>query len=106
MDVIMESCPAKRDTIEEDGVRIPRWQGRNLHWYIITGQHTTTAFWELANLLRDIRRDLLRVRSFLSLRLFQFLVGIQRFLSMTPTPFILILQKVGEGELQVLCGAQ
>ena len=49
MDAVMDSCPAETDTIEEDSVTIPWWEGRNVHWYIIGGQHTVTAFRELAS---------------------------------------------------------
>jgi len=49
MDAVMDHCPAETDTVVEGGVRIPWWQSEAVHWYIIGGQHTVTAFRELAH---------------------------------------------------------
>lgn len=47
MDVVMELLHAETKTIEEIGNCIPWWQGTNVHWYIIGGQHNLT-FLELS----------------------------------------------------------
>lgn len=48
MEAVMDSCPDYDARIVEDGREIPWWQGENVHWYIIGGQHTVKACLELA----------------------------------------------------------
>jgi hypothetical protein len=44
MEAVMDSMPAMDEKILEDGKEIPWYQGRNIHWYIIGGQHTVDSF--------------------------------------------------------------
>jgi hypothetical protein len=44
MEAVMDSLPAMVEKILEDGKEIPWYQGKNVHWYIIGGQHTVESF--------------------------------------------------------------
>jgi hypothetical protein len=44
MEAVMERMPDMEEKIIEDGKEIPWYQGKNVHWYIIGGQHTVESF--------------------------------------------------------------
>jgi hypothetical protein len=43
VDLIMDQMPDIKELVEEDGRQIPWYKGKNVHWYIVGGQHTYTA---------------------------------------------------------------
>jgi hypothetical protein len=49
MEAIMERMPDIEEKIIEDGKEIPWYQGKNVHWYIIGGQHTVESFCKIAS---------------------------------------------------------
>jgi hypothetical protein len=49
MEAIMEHMPDMEEKIIEDGKEIPWYQGKNVHWYIIGGQHTVESFHKIAS---------------------------------------------------------
>jgi hypothetical protein len=49
MEAVMDSMPAMDEKILEDGKEIPWYQGKNIHWYIIGGQHTIESFHKIAS---------------------------------------------------------
>jgi hypothetical protein len=49
MEVVMERMPDIEEKIIEDGKEIPWYQGKNVHWYIIGGQHTVESFRKIAS---------------------------------------------------------
>jgi hypothetical protein len=48
MEAVMDRMPDIDETIVEDGKEIPWYQGKNVHWYIIGGQHTVESFRKIA----------------------------------------------------------
>jgi hypothetical protein len=42
VDLIMDRMPDIKELVEEDGRQIPWYKGKNVHWYIVGGQHTYT----------------------------------------------------------------
>jgi hypothetical protein len=49
MEAVMEHMPDMEETIIEDEKEIPWYQGKNIHWYIIGGQHTVESFRKIAS---------------------------------------------------------
>jgi hypothetical protein len=49
MEVVMDRMPDIEEKIVEDGKEIPWYQGKNVHWYIIGGQHTVESFHKIAS---------------------------------------------------------
>jgi hypothetical protein len=49
MEAVMEHMPDMDEKIIEDGKEIPWYQGKNVHWYIIGGQHTMESFRKIAS---------------------------------------------------------
>jgi hypothetical protein len=49
MEAVMDSMPAMDEKILEDGKEILWYQGKNVHWYIIGGQHTVESFCKIAS---------------------------------------------------------
>jgi hypothetical protein len=49
MEAVMDSMPGMDEKILEDGKEIPWYQGKNVHWYIIGGQHTVESFRKIAS---------------------------------------------------------
>jgi hypothetical protein len=49
MEAVMERMPDIEENIFEDGKEIPWYQGKNIHWYIIGGQHTVESFRKIAS---------------------------------------------------------
>jgi hypothetical protein len=43
VDLIMDRMPNIKELIEEDGKLKPWYEGKNMHYYIVGGQHTYTA---------------------------------------------------------------
>jgi hypothetical protein len=43
VDLIMDRMPDIKELVEEDGKQIPWYESRNVHWYVVGGQHTYTA---------------------------------------------------------------
>jgi hypothetical protein len=48
MEAVMECILDMEEKIIEDGKEIPWYQGKNVHWYIIGGQHTVESFRKIA----------------------------------------------------------
>jgi hypothetical protein len=46
---VMERMPDMDEKIIEDGKEIPWYQGKNVHWYIIGGQHIVESFRKIAS---------------------------------------------------------
>jgi hypothetical protein len=49
MEAVMKRMPGMEEKIIEDGKEIPWYQGKNVHWYIIGGQHTVESFHKIAS---------------------------------------------------------
>jgi hypothetical protein len=49
MEAVMDRMPDIEEKIVEDGKEIPWYQGKNVHWYIIGGQHTVESFRKIAS---------------------------------------------------------
>jgi hypothetical protein len=49
LEAVMERMPDMEEKIIEDGKEIPWYQGKNVHWYIIGGQHTMESFRKIAS---------------------------------------------------------
>jgi hypothetical protein len=49
MEAVMERMPDMEEKIIEDGKETPWYQGKNVHWYIIGGQHTVESFRKIAS---------------------------------------------------------
>jgi hypothetical protein len=49
MEAVMEHMPDMEEKIIEDGKEIPWYQGKNVHWYIIGGQHIVESFRKIAS---------------------------------------------------------
>jgi hypothetical protein len=49
MEAVMDHMPNMDEKIIEDEKEIPWYQGKNVHWYIIGGQHTVESFCKIAS---------------------------------------------------------
>lgn len=49
MEAVMERMPEMDEMIIEDGIEMPWYQGKNVHWYIIGRQHTVESFRMIAS---------------------------------------------------------
>jgi hypothetical protein len=49
MEAVMDRMPDIEEKIVEDGKEIPWYEGKNVHWYIIGGQHTVESFRKIAS---------------------------------------------------------
>jgi hypothetical protein len=59
MEAVMERMLDMEEKIIEDGKEIPWYQGKNVHWYIIGGQHTVEPFRKIAcgELVGSVQRE-------------------------------------------------
>jgi hypothetical protein len=48
MEAVMDRMPDIEEKIVENGKEIPWYQRKNIHWYIIGGQHTVESFRKIA----------------------------------------------------------